>query len=196
MRKAAVASIIFACSLTTPSFAQEAQPPTTEKIVVEGVGAVEAVRVTASIEAVDLANRIVTLKGPRGNTHAVTVSDRVKNLPQVKVGDMLEIDYFESVALTLEKSEGMSARTVSEDVVTAKPGEKPGAIALRKVTTVTDVQSIDTVHQAVTVRGPLGHLARVKVKDPAMLEGVKAGDQVTLTYIEGRAIFVRPGKGK
>ena len=42
---------------------------------------------TAKIEAVDVANRVVTVKGPLGRTVSLKVDDRVKNLAQVKVGD-------------------------------------------------------------------------------------------------------------
>src|SRR5262245_10434647 len=73
--------------------------PAPKSVMIEGVGAMEVTRITASIEAVDQKNRIVTLKGPRGNVFAIAVSDRVKNLPQVKVGDTLELDYYESVAI-------------------------------------------------------------------------------------------------
>lgn len=129
-----------------------------KQVEIEGVGVMELTRVTASVEAVDLANRIVTLKGPRGNTFAVLVGPEVKNLPQVKAGDTLEIDHFESVAIDVKKTEGVPSLTETGIVAKAKAGELPAGVALRKVRVVTNVLGINTVNQSVLVRGPLGHL--------------------------------------
>jgi hypothetical protein len=62
-----------------------AQPGTGK--MVEAMGGGDVTAVTAQVQAVDLAKRIVTLKGPEGNVFDVKVGDEVRNLPQVKVGD-------------------------------------------------------------------------------------------------------------
>ena len=101
IRMKSIASLATAAALALAVVApvQSQQPKAAGKqVTIEGVGVMELTRVTASIEAVDLANRIVTLRGPRGNVFAVLVGPEVKNLPQVKVGDVLEIDHYESVA--------------------------------------------------------------------------------------------------
>ena len=173
------------------------QPKAAAKsVMIEGVGAMELTRVTASVEAVDLANRIVTLKGPRGNVFAVLVGPEVKNLPQVRAGDMLEIDHYESVAIDVKKTEGVPSLTQTSLAVKAAPGERPGALALRKVRVVTNVLGINTVSQSVLVRGPLGHLTEVKIRDPKVLAGLTSGGQIDLTYVEGVAIGVRAGAAK
>src|SRR5690242_5474435 len=43
--------------------------------------------VTATVDAIDLDNRTVALREPNGRTVTLKVGDRVKNLPQVHVGD-------------------------------------------------------------------------------------------------------------
>ena len=167
-----------------------------KQVTIEGVGVMELTRVTASIEAVDLNNRIVTLRGPRGNVFAVLVGPQVKNLPQVKAGDMLEIDHYESVAIEVKKTEGVPTLTETGLAVKAAPGERPGALALRKVRVVTNVLGINTVSQSVLVRGPLGHLTEVKIRDPKVLSSLKSGGQIDLTYVEGVAIAVKAGASK
>jgi len=188
-----VAGILLAAA--APVYAQQ---PKGEKqqVMIKGIGAVEAVRVTASVEAVDLKNRIVTLKGPRGNVFAVAVSEQARNLPQVKVGDIVEMDYFESIAIAVKKTEGMPSRTETELLDRAEPGQRPGGIALRKVTTVANVLGINTENNTFLVRGPLGHLVEVKARDPKLLKGLTGGAQVEVTYVEGVAVSVRPGAQK
>jgi hypothetical protein len=173
--------------------AQPSKAPAKERVEIAGIGVVEAVRVTASVEAVDLKNRIVTLKGPRGNVFAVPVSEQAKNLPQVKVGDIVELDYFESIAIDVKRGDGLPSRTDTEVLARAKPGERPGGVALRKVTTVASVLGINAESGTFLVRGPLGHLVEVKARDPKMLQGLRGGAQVEVTYVEGVAIAVRPG---
>jgi hypothetical protein len=167
-----------------------------KSVTIEGVGVMELTRVTASVEAVDINNRVVTLKGPRGNLFAVLVGPEVKNLQQVKAGDTLEIDHYESVAIDVKATEGVPTLTETALAVKAKPGDMPGAVALRKVRVVTNVLGINTVNQSVLVRGPLGHLTEVKIRDPKVLGGLKSGGQIDLTYVEGVAIAVRAGAAK
>ncbi len=60
------------------------------------------VEATVTVEAVDLAKRTVTVKGPKGNVRTFNVGDQVK-LDQVKVGDQVVTRYTEAVAISVEK---------------------------------------------------------------------------------------------
>ena len=60
-------------------------------------------KVSAKVEAIDQATRVVTLKGPKGNAITFKVDEAVKNLPQVQVGDEVVVKYHESLALRLLK---------------------------------------------------------------------------------------------
>ena len=152
--------------------------------------------VKATVEAIDLQNRIVTLKGPKGNVFDLKVDERAKNLPQLKVGDVVVAKYYESIAfkvMTPGPSEGVKT---SEAVVAAKPGEKPGGTVARQVTVTATVQDISPKKTYVTLRGPEGKSVDVKVQDPKNLENVKIGDQVVITYSESLAISVEKPKEK
>src|SRR5690242_10770572 len=60
--------------------------------------------VTATVEAVDLENRIVALREPDGRSVTVKVGDRVRNLPQLHVGDQVVAKYYETAVVRLRKS--------------------------------------------------------------------------------------------
>ncbi len=66
----------------------------------------------------------------------------------------------------------------------------PGAAALERTTVVTNIWAIDEAKGNVTVLGPYGHLAEVHLKDPALLTGVKVGDQMKITYTQAVATEV------
>jgi hypothetical protein len=147
------------------------------------------VTVTATVEALDLGNRLITLKGPKGNDVTFRVDERVKNLPQVKVGDQVVAKYYESVAVRIAQA-GDQLATETTGLTSAKPGEMPGAVAARQVTVTASVEAIDKETPSITLKGPEGNVVTVMVMDPKNLEKVKVGDKLAITYTEALAISV------
>ncbi len=152
----------------------------------------DAVKITALVTAIDSKNRIVTLRGPEGNEFAVEVDAAVRNFAQIKVGDLLVVEYIQSVVVDFQKGDGIRMATVIDDSARAKAGAKPGAAAMTKVTVVSNIWAINQAKSTVTVRGPYGHFAEVRMKDPAMLTGVKVGDQMKVTFTNAVAIAITP----
>lgn len=148
---------------------------------------------TATVEKIDHSTRIVTLKGPKGNTTTFRVSDEAKNLYQVKAGDFVDVKYYEAVAWQVMKP-GSSPKgvTTASAVERAKKGESPKARMGSQVTIVADIEAIDKDGKHVTLKGPQGNSERVAVRNPKNLENVKVGDQVQITYTEAMAISVEP----
>jgi len=176
--------------LAAVAFAQ----PGTGKMI-EAAGGGELVTLTATVKAVDLAKRIVTLKGPEGEVFDLKVSDEVRNLPQVKPGDTLVTKYYESVAIEVRKG-GLGIRSAESQtaVSRARPGERPAGAVATTTTVVANVLKVDNAKQIVTVEGPSGKSVKVKVKDPGVLQQIKAGEQVEMTITEALAIAVEAPK--
>ncbi|HQR54605.1 MAG TPA: hypothetical protein PLW72_01385 [Burkholderiaceae bacterium] len=152
----------------------------------------EAVQITASVEALDKAKRLVTLKGPEGNTFVVQAGPEVKNFDQIKVGDLVVARYIEALTLELKPGGGqIRERIERENAVAAKPGQAPGAAAGRQVTVIADVMAVDTAKQKVRLRGPQRTID-LKVRDPNQLKLIKVGDQVEATFTEAVALAVEP----
>jgi len=53
---------------------------------------------TATVESIDQASRLVTLRGEDGHATTLLVSEEVRNLPQVKTGDKVTVSYYEALA--------------------------------------------------------------------------------------------------
>jgi len=151
---------------------------------------------TATVQDVDLANRVVTLKGEKGNVFDLKVGEEAKNLPQVKVGDLVTVQYYESLAFEVTKPGQAVATGAAAGVASAKPGEKPAGIAAGQVTLTATVEAIDAKKSHVTLKGADGKTQEIKVKDPKNLVNVKVGDQVAIAYTEALAISVEPAKQK
>jgi hypothetical protein len=150
----------------------------------------DAIRVSAAVQAIDKAKRLVTLKGPEGNVFVVQAGPEVRNFDQIKVGDLVVVRYVEALTLELKKSGGgVRERVEREGAARAKPGEAPAGAVGREVMVVADVVAVDAAKQSVRLRGPQ-RTVDLKVKDPEQFKLIKVGDQVEATFTEAVAISV------
>jgi len=151
----------------------------------------QTVTVKATVEAVDLETRHVTLKNEEGKSFTIVADKHVKNLAQVHAGDVVEVTYHEAVAIDVLPGGAPPSAAVEGGAGTAKPGAKPGAAGIRRVTIVATIEAIDEATQHVTLRGPEGNVIEVKAQNPENLKKGKVGDSVRLTYTEAVAVSVR-----
>jgi hypothetical protein len=184
-----------ALGCATPALAQQKPSVGGESAVVTapGKGAIATVMsMSASVEAIDAANRTLTLKGPKGNVRTLAVGPQVKNFDQIKVGDFVVVRYFEALTLELKKGgKELRARSERQGAVSAQPGEQPAAGAARQVTVVADVVAVNTKTRTVTLRGPK-QTVNLRLRDPNQIKLIKVGDQVEATYTEAAAVSVEP----
>ena len=153
--------------------------------------------VTATVTAIDAATRTVSLKDKKGKVTSLAVGEEARNFDQLKVGDVVTVDYREAMTLTLKK-EGRGKSSISESATMnrSEPGAKPGGTAGREVTVLADVVAVNAKTKMVTLKGPKGNTLDLKVDDPAQLKDIKKGDQVEAVYTEALAISVKPAAGK
>jgi ribosomal 50S subunit-recycling heat shock protein len=161
----------------------------------ETVTRARLVTLTATVEAVDVAKRQVTLKGPEGNVVTITVGEQVKNLPQVQVGDKVVVKYYEAIAFrVVPPGEATPGAGMTAATATAQPGQKPAGVGAREVTATVTVEAIDLKAGTATVKGPEGNSVTVKAQDKKNLEKIKVGDRVEITYTEALGISVSKAK--
>lgn len=149
-----------------------------------------AIVVTATVEAIDLETRQVTLKGRDGTLRTLTVSEDARNLPQLKVGDVVSFTYFEALALALDPVEtAVRSRRERDELARTPAGAKPGGVVTRTIEVTGTVQNIDREKRVVTLRGPK-RTVTLKVEDDVDLANIKEGQTVLARYVEGFAIEV------
>ena len=154
-------------------------------------------KIKATVEALDLDARDITLKGPKGRLITLRVEERVRNLPQVQVGDEIVVRYHESVGLQLRRLE-MGESVPYEETTTAAAetvqSQTPGAA--RQFTVAAYVEAVSPREKTVTLRGPDGNLFDIYVRDLSLLESLTAGDDVVATYTEAAAVSIELPKKK
>jgi hypothetical protein len=164
----------------------------------EDINTETLVEITARVTAIDMENRLVTIKGP-DNSVVIQVTDQVKNLPQAKVGDWVEIKYYRSAVVDIVKTDGnaeLGTVDVSGARATAAAGEKPaGAIGV-KTTRRAEVVFVDPYQKFISFRSPDRGLRKISLKDTPdlqhYLKELKKGDIVEVTYTEAMAISLEP----
>jgi hypothetical protein len=152
------------------------------------------VTLKATVLAIDQATRVVTLKGPKGDTVTFKADAAVRNLPQVSVGDEVVVNYYESLALRLLKPEEAAVNEASAGAARAKAGEMPAGVGAQQVTVTVSIEAIDKANGAVTFKGPAGNLTKIRAADPKNLDLIKVGDRVAITYSEALALSVEKTK--
>jgi hypothetical protein len=146
----------------------------------------------ATVTAIDLPQRLVTLKDKQGRETVVEVSDRVKRLNEVQVGDQVVVSYTEAIAWQVKPAgQGTPGVTTQESVSRAKASEAPAGTVGRTVTVTTTITAIDLANGTVTLTGPGGRSETIKARDPANLKKVKVGDLVDITYTEAVAVAIQ-----
>src|SRR5690348_16732401 len=139
--------VAFACAAFLPTAgvlaADEKMPSQVTKA--------EMVHVVAEVTAVDQATRALTLAGPLGGEIDVEAGPEVKNLGQVKVGDLVEITYYESMAVSAHKKGEANPLFTGGDTSSSAPGEKPAVESSRQKHAVVKVFSVDVEKRLLVV---------------------------------------------
>ena len=155
--------------------------------------------VKATVKSIDVPTRHVVLTTPDGVDHAFVVGKQARNLPQVKVGDEVIVQYQEALAVEVHETTRPSRfrspprplpRTGSE------LGKKPEGAIARTVTLNGTVEAIDMDKKVATIKGSGGNTIEVKMQHPERWENVKVGDTITANYSEALALSVQPAAAK
>ena len=193
MRLIPLVAVVSLCFLAGCQSSPEQETATTES---PPSVVLDVVELTATIEAVDLDQRRVTLLGTDGGRRIVVLGNEVRNLDQIEVGDQVTVRYQEAVAAELkEPGEPSQVGQVTASAVQAPLGAKPETQVSRQITTTVQIQNIDPDGPTVSFTGANGVLRMISVKDPdmqAFARTLKPGDEVDITYTEAIAVSVEP----
>ena len=162
---------------------------------------VAAVEITASgtVTAIDTPNRLITIRNQTNEEVQVHADETVRNFDQIRVGDVVSLDYKRSVAVDIQPAGSAEPGAyIKEDEDVAKLGEKPRAGMSQTVTVLAPILAIDTARNTITVKGPRGNVVELDVIRPehqARLSQLKVGDILRVAFTEAAAVSVRP-KGR
>jgi len=143
------------------------------------------------IEAIDYANREVTLKGQAGHVETFFVSEDVKRFGEAKVGDNVTAKYYAGFVAELRKptpEEEKEPLVVLEGAGRAATSAAPAGGGVRRIKAVVTIEGLDRPTETITVRGPAGHYYMAHVADPENLTKMHIGDTIVVTLTEAAVV--------
>ena len=187
--KLLIASIVLAAALPALAAEIEAPPPELSKATL--------VETTATVEAVDPASRLVTLKGPQGRLLEVKAGNAI-NLNNIKKGDLVNIKYYRSMAVDVVapgKTPSGSEPAVTTKRVTSESGTAPAGAVLRQERKTGKILSIDPYKDSITFVDDQGRWREMWMDKPELkhyLTDLKEGDTIQVTITEALAVSMEP----
>jgi hypothetical protein len=179
---AALLAALVACQSPAPAPPSPTQVTHTKQLI-------------ATVESVDLSTRQVLLRTPDGARATVVAGPEVRNLPQLRAGDRVNVTY--QVAVAVQMAQPGTAPLNAAALVTqrAAPGQLPGGAVGGVITARVTVVSLAPDGTSVTFTGPSGVSHTADVSDPQMrsfVQRLKPGDQVDVGYVNELAVSVEP----
>ena len=143
----------------------------------------ETQTISATVEAINVSTRTLTMKGPKGNYLDIVVPAAVKRFAEIKVGDTLTARYYENLNIR-KKLPGEKDVDTGGEAVTPGGAKKPGATAAKQRTITATITALDPKVPSITLSGPNKWTYSARIEDKKVLEQVKVGDKVDLTWTE------------
>lgn len=157
----------------------------------EGVDAVEVIKVSATVEKIDLEKRKVTLLLENGKKKTYKVDKSVQNLDQVKVGDKLKISFTEEIVILVGKSNESPGAGAVGAVGVAPKGAKPGIVMVDTTALSTKILAVDAAKHRVTIEEPDGKKKTIKLsKKVTNLDQLQVGDTVDMIVTESLVVDI------
>jgi hypothetical protein len=147
----------------------------------------DVVAVAARVERIDLFSRSLTLRTADGITHVVYVGPELAIFRELKTGDTVFVRIVESVVVEARPG-AKTTGLVDTTAVAKKAPAAAGSDVLQQLKAVVTIESVDAATRMITYKGADNRRVQREVSDPRLLEGLKVGDVVEITYTRERAI--------
>ena len=190
--------LVTACMLASMALPATAIPAETPAPVsaAQPIKETETLERRATITAIDVPKRLVTLKGQDGDVFEVEAGPEIRNFDKLKVGDVVVATYMESLALEIA-APGEATPGITESVSgTPTPGQRKLG---RQVTATFKVEAVDAAANKVTLSDGAGASRTIDVMHPKAqqrLKTLKPGDMAVITYTESLALRLETVSGK
>jgi hypothetical protein len=156
-------------SLPLPSLAQTRTLPT------------QTVTVSGTIETIDDSRRTVNIRKADGKLETINVPVDVKQFDQLKVGDKVSATYNNTVSARLKPPGEAPVDNMAGSTSMGQQVQSGGTAAMLRTMTVT-VRDVDKNASSISVVGPNNWQYSRRVADPTLLDKIKVGDQIDITW--------------
>ena len=147
----------------------------------------EAVTVSGTVERIDRVTRTVTLRTSPSTTQMIPVAPEVKLLDELRTGDKITVRLSESVIVAVRP--GVKPSLPVDTTASATPRDPSGkSEVVQQIKAAVTVESVDRRQNVIVYKTADNQRVVRAVIDPRLLEGLKAGDVIEITYARELAV--------
>ena len=182
-------------SLALPAAAISAETPA-KPAAAQPIKESATVERRATITAIDVPTRLVTLTGQDGDVFEVEAGPEIRNFDKLQVGDVVVANYSESLALEIAAPGTVAPGITGSVSGTPTPGQRKMG---RQVTATFKVEAVDAAANKVTLSDGAGNSRIVDVRHPKAqerLKTLKPGEMAVITYTESLALRLEKVSGQ
>jgi len=141
------------------------------------------------VERIDPFARSVTIRTADGLMHTVYAGRELKTFDQLKSGDTVTVRVSESVVLAVRPGAKMTA--IEDSTAAAKKGPRASsADVIQQLKAVVRIETIDLDRQMIAYKTADNRNVVRQVADRHVIESLKPGDVVEITYSRERALEI------
>ena len=146
------------------------------------ISASQTMKVTVQVESVDYETRVVSLREPGGELLTFTAGEEVRNLAQMKAGDIVTAEYTENLYIDVFEDLGtVPSESDFTAMGTAAEGQKPGLTAFDSQVVTAKVEEINLEANTFKLRWPDNSVEEFTARSPENLKMAAVGDMVVIT---------------
>jgi hypothetical protein len=169
-------TLLFVSLLTMPARSQEPKSSGRQYVTVEG-----------TVERTDSFSRALTLRTSANTTQTINVPRELELFGELRTGDRITVRLSESVIVAVRP--GGKPSVAVDTTASAKPAAaSAGSEVLQQLKAAVTVESVDRPGRVIVYKTADSRKVIRAVADPQLLEGLKAGDVIEITYTRERAI--------
>ena len=147
----------------------------------------ENVTLSGTVERTERNSRTLTLRTSPDTTQIVTVGPEVKLFDELKTGDRITVRVSESVIVAVRPGAKLSV-PVDTTASATTSGASGNSDVIQQLKAAVTILSVDRKQNLVAYRTADNTRAVRLVVNPQLLDGLKPGDVVEITYTRERAI--------
>ena len=149
--------------------------------------------ITGVVDRVDRVGRLVTVRSDDGLQTPIYAGPDLPAFDQLARGDRVTIRFYDSYIV--EATPGARMKPVEDTTADAqKKFDTESTSVLQQLRLVVTIDEIDRNNNTVTYHDVTNRRVLRGVQHPKLLENLKRGDVITITYTRARAASIEKGK--
>ena len=150
----------------------------------------EFVSLSGTVEQVDRATRTLTLRTSSSTTQTIDVPPELKLFDELRTGDKITVRISEEVIVAVRPGAKLSEAVDTTGTATSRDPSGRNDV-LQQLKATVKIDSVDRRQNVIAYTTGLNLRVTRAVADPRLLDGLKAGDVVEVTYTRERAVDVQ-----